>query len=579
MEFAPNDPIWDELHETALMAAKDPTIWLNMSGIYGDVGKDPVFVDAFCRALRSIIEDGVETSMLKYINKKRPGSIAEEEKIQTLSADMLQGIRDNLTLRTPAYHREQLTAGIVHMGVGNFHRAHQAAYIDELIGLADSYSNEWAIIGAGVMEFDAKKREALAKQDWVTTLVERQADYVSARLIGSMIDFVPVDPPFHGPLKSALLAPNIKIVSMTFTEGGYFLNSATGLFDPKHPAIIEEAANPDQPKTAFGLIVQALKKRREAGINPFTVMSCDNIPHNGSVVKGVVVGLTKLFDEELAQWISQNVGFPNSMVDRITPMTGEKERKFIKDELGYEDAWPVFCEPFKQWILEDDFPSGRPALERVGVQFVEDVRPYELMKIRILNGAHAALCYAAALLELEHVHDAMEHPTISAFLDTVQRTEVIPSVPPVPDTDLIDYWHLIQTRFGNPMILDTIDRICFDGASRQPKFIIPPAADNLRDGRPVEGLALVSAMWCRYCQGKAESGKEFAPNDPIWDQLHDTAIKAAEDPSIWLGMTNIYGDVGLHPTFVDVFANSLRTISNDGVETAMKAYIEKNAGN
>jgi mannitol 2-dehydrogenase len=576
MQFEPNDPIWDDLHETALKAAEKPTVWLNMTGIYGSVGQNPKFVKSFSQALRTIMEDGVELAMLQYVNKRRPGSIAEEPEVEPLSADLLQGIQDNLTLRTPAYDRKQLTAGIIHLGVGNFHRSHQAAYIDELMGLADAYSNEWAIIGAGVMPFDIKKREALEKQDWVTTLVERQSDYVSARLLGSMIDFIPVEPPNHEPLKKALMELKIKIVSMTLTEGGYFLNLATGTFDPKHPQIVEDAAHPDAPKTAFGVIVQALKKRRDQGMEPFTVMSCDNIPHNGDTARGVVVGLAKLIDEDLAQWINEHVGFPNSMVDRITPMTGDAERKFIKDELGYEDAWPVFCEPFKQWILEDDFPSGRPALERVGVQFVPDVGPYELMKIRILNGAHAALCYAAALLELKHVHDAMEHPVISAFLDCMQRKEVIPSVPPVPETDLFDYWELIRARFGNPMILDTIDRICFDGASRQPKFIIPPAADNLRDGRPIDGLALVSAMWCRYCQGKAESGRQFEPNDPIWDQLHPTALKAAEDPSVWLGMTGIYGDVGKNPRFAEAFSSSLRVISNDGVEKAMNAYIEKN---
>ena len=546
-----------------------------MSGIYGDVGQNPKFVESFSSALRSIMEDGVELAMLNYINRKRPGSISEEPAEPMMSENMFTAIQDKLTLKTPAYDRKELTAGIIHVGVGNFHRAHQAAYIDELIGLADVYGNEWAILGAGVMPFDAKKREALEGQDWLTTLVERQADFVNARLIGSMIGFIPVEPPNHDPLKAALMDPKIKIVSLTLTEGGYFLNPATGTFDPKNEKILEDAANPDAPKTIFGLMVQALKKRRDLGVDPFTVMSCDNIPHNGGVAKGVVVGLAKLMDEELASWISENVGFPNSMVDRITPMTGPEERKFIKDKLGYDDAWPVFCEPFKQWILEDDFRSGRPALERVGVQFVPDVKPYELMKIRILNGSHASLCYAAALLELKHVHDAMGHPVISAFLDCMQRKEVIPSVPPVPDTDLEDYWELIQARFANPMILDTIDRICFDGANRQPKFIIPPAADNLRDGRPIDGLALVSAMWCRYCQGKAESGRRFEPNDPIWDQLHDTALKAAEDPSVWLGMSAIYGDVGTNPRFAEAFSSSLRAISEIGVEKTMQEYIKK----
>ena len=434
---------------------------------------------------------------------------------RSLSINVLEEQQKRITVDAPSYDRQQLTAGIIHIGVGNFHRAHQASYLDDLIGLADSYSNEWAILGAGVMPFDAAKREILEKQDWLTTLVERQADFVTARLVGSMIGFIPVEPPNHEPLKRAMLEPAIKIVSMTLTEGGYYLDPSTGMLDPKNPQIMEDAANPDSPTTVFGLIVQALKKRREDGHDPFTVMSCDNIPHNGDVAKSVVVGLAKLMDEDLASWIVAHVGFPNSMVDRITPVTGDTERQFVKDELGYEDAAPVFCEPFKQWVIEDDFPSGRPALERVGVQFVPDVAPYELMKIRILNGAHAALCYAAALLELSHVHDAMSHPIISAFLDCLQRKEVIPSVPPVPEVDLFDYWELIQARFANPMILDTIDRICFDGSNRQPKFIIPPAADNLREGRQIDGLALVSAMWCRYCQGTVRTvvGQTFVHAD------------------------------------------------------------------
>lgn len=528
-------------------------------------------------------------AMLNYINRKRPGSV-HEDRIESVSTHLFEEIQDRLTLNTPAYDRKTLEAGIIHststflscflyshsdlVGVGNFHRAHEAAYLDDLIGLADSYSTEWAILGAGIMPFDAEKREALQKQDFLTTLVERQSDYVSARLVGSMIGFVPVEPPFHKPLQEALLNPAIKIVSLTVTEGGYFINSATGSFDINNAQIKEDAASPDTPKTVFGLIIKALKKRREAGVNPFTIMSCDNIPHNGKIAKEAVVGLASLSDEDLARWISEKVGFPNSMVDRITPVTGEVERNFIRENLGYEDAWPVFCEPYKQWILEDDFPHGRPALEMVGVQFVPDVSPYELMKIRILNGAHAALCYPAALLELKYVHDAMGHQTIAAFLDCLQRNEVIPSVPPVPDTDLIDYWELIQGRFGNPMVLDTVERVCYDGTNRQPKFIVPPVQDNLQEARPVEGLALVSALWCRYCQGKTARGNKINRNDPIWDRLQETARKAKEDPVVWLRMEDIYGEVGKHPKFIEAFSSALHSIAKIGVEKTMLQYVE-----
>ena len=242
-----------------------------------------------------------------------------------------------------------------------------------------------------------------------------------------------------------------------------------------------------------------------------------------------------------------------------------KGRTLLKDGLEVEAGECDNCIYFADDVIFDD-----------NVKFVDDVTPYEFMKIRILNGGHASLCYPSALLGLKYVHDAMEHPTIAAFLNTLQRKEVIPSVPPVPDTDLGDYWELIQARFANPVILDTIDRICFDGANRQPKFIIPPVSDNLRDGRSVEGLALVSAMWCRYCQGKAESGKEFAPNDPIWDQLHETALQAAEDPTIWLNMKSIYGAAGEDPRFVESFTQALRSITENGVEQTMKNYVANN---
>jgi mannitol 2-dehydrogenase len=262
------------------------------------------------------------------------------------------------------------------------------------------------------------------------------------------------------------------------------------------------------------------------------------------------------------------------MVDRITPATSERERAHVRDTYGHECASPVFCEPYRQWVLEDNFPQGRPALERVGVQFVPDVAPYEKMKIRILNGGHASLCYPAALLGVKYVHEAMEHPVIASFLNALERTEIIPTVPSVPETSLTEYWKLIAKRFSNPTINDTILRICFDGSSRQPKFIIPVAADGLKEGRNVDGLALVSAMWCRYCQGKTEAGEIIEPNDPEWNRLHETALKAVEDPSYWLDMTDIYGELGQNPKFLESFSTALHTISREGVEAAMQKYIK-----
>ena len=269
----------------------------------------------------------------------------------------------------------------------------------------------------------------------------------------------------------------------------------------------------------FGIILAGLMRRRDDGIVPFTVMSCDNIPHNGRVTSDGVVGLARLVDEDLADWVSEHVSFPNGMVDRITPATTDRERDLLKAEFGVDDNWPVFCEPFRQWVLEDKFTAGRPALEKVGVQFVKDVSPFELMKIRILNGGHATIAYPAGLMDIHFVHEAMQEPLVKNFLAKLERDEIMPTVPPVPGVVLEDYYQLIEKRFSNPKIGDTVRRLCLDGSNRQPKFIIPTIADRLAAGQGISGLALESALWCRYCYGETDSGAVIEPNDPNWDRL------------------------------------------------------------
>ena len=427
----------------------------------------------------------------------------------------------------PKYRRSDLSAGIVHIGVGNFHRAHQAVYLDDLFNAGRDH--DWAIIGSGVRDADVTIREKLKEQDWLTTVVEQEAETTHIRVTGPMIDFIrPYD---IAALLDALSEPRTRIVSLTVTEGGYYISPATQHFDPAHPDIVYDAQHADAPKTAFGLIAAALKRRRAAGIAPFTVMSCDNIPGNGHVAENAVAGLAELADPELARWIRANVAFPNSMVDRITPATTDRERAFLRDKCGLEDNWPVFCEEFRQWVVEDRFPAGRPALETVGVTFTSDVAPYELMKIRILNGGHAAIAYPAGLLDIHFVHEAMADEQIRAFLETLTKREIQPVVPPPPNTSLDDYRELVARRFANPKIGDTIQRLCFDGSNRQPKFILPSAADRLKSGAPIKGLALVSALWCRYCYGETESGKPIAANDPSWERIQTAAKRARERPA------------------------------------------------
>ncbi|MGO6901956.1 mannitol dehydrogenase family protein, partial [Rhizobium ruizarguesonis] len=370
-----------------------------------------------------------------------------------------------------------------------------------------------------------------------------------------------------------LADPEIRIVSMTITEGGYFID-ASGTFNPTHPAIAADGQNPNAPKTVFGLIVAGLKARKDKGIGPFTVMSCDNIPHNGVVTANAVVGTAALSDPAFADWIRANVAFPNGMVDRITPATSQREVDFLRDNFQIEDSWPVYCEEFKQWVLEDKFTAGRPALEKVGVTFVPDVTPYEHMKIRILNGGHAAIAYPAALMDIHFVHDSMEDPLIRAFLAKLEKDEIIPIVPPVPNTSLADYFALIEHRLLNPKIADTIPRLAQDGSNRQPKFILPSTLDNLRQGRDVVGLALVSALWCRYFAGKTDSGKDIVFNDASAERLHAAALKAKDDPSAFLVFDDIFGEVAKSELFRKRFAHALKTLWEKGTRETLQLYLD-----
>jgi len=469
----------------------------------------------------------------------------------------------------PAYRRSDLKAGILHFGVGNFHRAHQAVYLDELFNAGKAH--DWAIVGTGVLDAERKARAVLAAQDWLTTVVEQDAGHRTARVTGAMTDFV--TPGDTASILARLADPAIRIVSMTVTEGGYFIDPASGRFSPDDPAIRADAAAPRAPRTVFGLILEGLRKRKAAGIAPFTVMSCDNLPGNGHVTEDAVAGLAALVDHDLSDWVRSEVAFPNGMVDRITPATGDRERGLVRDGFGVEDGWPVFCEPFRQWVLEDRFPAGRPALEEAGVTFVTDVAPWELMKIRILNGGHAAIAYPAALMDIHFVHEAMEEPLVRGFLEKLEREEILPIVPPVPGTNLAAYLDLIVRRFSNPTIGDTIPRLCQDGSNRQPKFILPSAADRMKAGESVTGLSLVSALWCRYCTGVSDSGRAIPPNDAGAARLKEAALRAQDDPAAFLALGDIFGETGASPVFAAAFGRNLAALRDGGTRQTLTDYL------
>ena len=469
----------------------------------------------------------------------------------------------------PTYDRGSLTPGIVHIGLGNFHRGHQAWYLHRL--MQQGLAQDWAIIGAGVRAYDAAMRDKLLTQDCLTTLVELDPNATSVEVVGSMIDFLPIEEG-NAALINCMAQPDIRIVALTVTEGGYFIDPATKGFDAKHPDIVHDAQNPATPKTAFGAIVEALRLRRERGVGPFTGQCCDNLQGNGDILRQTVVSLARLSDPELADWIDSNCTFPNSMVDCIVPATGPKELELVKS-LGIDDQAPVSHENFRQWVIEDKFCAGRPAWEDVGAQITDDVHDFEMMKIRILNGGHQVISVPAEVLGVETIAGCMEHELIGAFFSKVARTEIVPHVKAVPGMMPEDYVDLIHSRFSNSKIVDTTRRVAFDGSSRHPGFVVPSIREGIAKGTPIDGLALVEAAWARMCYGMREDGSQIEPNDPFWVDLTAKAKMAKENPSVWLGMRHIYGELADNAEFSDIFAHWLAMIWEDGLEAALKVYL------
>ena len=473
-------------------------------------------------------------------------------------------------LLRPQYDRSRLTPGIVHIGLGNFHRAHQAWYLHRLMQMGDAH--DWAILGAGVRAYDAAMRERLLAQDCLTTLLELDPRGTSAEVTGAMIDYLPIEEGNTALIK-AMSDPAIRIVSLTVTEGGYYLDPDTGKFDHEHADIRFDASHLDRPRTAFGAMVAALKHRKAAALAPFTALSCDNLQGNGAILRQCVVGLAGLADPDLAAWIDREATFPNSMVDCIVPATGPDVLAQIR-AMGIDDTAPVSHENFRQWVIEDDFVSGRPAWERVGATMSDSVHAYEAMKLRMLNAGHQLLANAGELLAVSTIADCMADPDISGFFRKVEKTEIAPFVKTVPDMTPEEYLDLIDVRFSNPRIRDGTRRVAFDGSSRHPGFLLPSLRDGLAAGRSVQGLALAEALWARMCAGEREDGSEIEANDPHWDELQATAMVARDEPSLWIRQS-LYGSLGAEPAFADSFSDWLNSLWRDGCRETLKRFLAR----
>ena len=494
---------------------------------------------------------------------------ALQVKPQPLNARTLKYWRDRLAL--PAYDRNLVTPGVVHFGVGGFHRSHQAMYHDRLMN--EGTALDWGICGVGVMAADQLMKQVLDAQDGLYTLVLKHSDGTyEPRVIGSIVEylFAPADPEA---VIEKMAAESTRIVSLTITEGGYNISDVTGEFDATNPDVIHDLEPDAVPRTTFGLITEALRRRRERGLAPFTVMSCDNLQGNGDLTKRVFTAFARLRDPELGDWVEREVRFPSSMVDRITPVTTDADRAEVRERFGIEDRWPVVCEPYTQWVLEDAFKAGRPPYEQVGVQVVDQVEPYELMKLRLLNGSHQAMCYFAYLSGYRLVHQAAQDPLFQAFLLGYMNDEATPTLAPVPGVDLDEYKHTLIERFSNPQVRDTIARLCAESSDRIPKWLLPVVRQQLATGGEIRRSAGVVASWARYAEGVDEAGQPIEVVDRLRDSLEQLARRQRDDPDAFIANRDVFGDLANDNRFVTAYRSALSSLHQRGARATLESLI------
>jgi mannitol 2-dehydrogenase len=486
-----------------------------------------------------------------------------------LSAATLDSLPPDVAV--PSYDRSRVTVGVVHLGVGGFHRAHQALFHDRLLG--DEDGREWGICGVGVLPSDARMQEVLNAQDGLYTLVVRHpSGELEAQVVGSLVErmFAPEDPEA---VVERMADPATRIVSLTITEGGYGIDPVTGTFDGTHAGYVADSQPGAIPETAFGLIVEALRRRRERGITPFTVMSCDNIPGNGDVSRYAVAEFARMRERAFGDWIEAEVAFPNSMVDRITPQTTDEERQMVLERFGVQDGWPVVCEPFAQWVLEDRFSAGRPPYERAEVQLVDDVEPYELLKLRLLNGGHQALCYFAYLVGHRLVHEAAQDPLLRRFIRGYMDEEAAPTLPPVPGVDVGEYAETLVERFSNPEVRDQVARLCAAASDRIPKWLVPVIRTQLAQGGEVRRSAAVVAAWARYAEGTDEQGEPIEIVDRLDDVLGPLARRQREEPLAFVAHRPLFGDLVDDERFVAAYTDALTSLHERGARATLEALV------
>lgn len=483
-----------------------------------------------------------------------------------LHPDMLA--RLPASVRRFGYRREQHGVGIVHLGIGNFHRAHQAVYVDEAIERA---GGDWRIVGVSCRA--ATVRAQLEPQDGLYSLLEADGHRAYRRIIGS-IERVLVAPQDPAAVIAAIAAARTRLVTLTITEKGY-CRDAGGRLDCAHPDIVHDLAHPDTPRSAPGLLLAGLRQRRANGAGALSVLSCDNLAHNGAVTAAVLDALARQQDEGLADWIAKTVTFPSSMVDRIVPATTAADLDLSEQVLGLRDEGFVRTEPFTQWVIEERFAAGRPALEHAGATLVDDVRPWELAKLRLLNGSHSTLAYLGTLAGYAFVHEAIADPDLRALVVSLMRDELQPTLPPIPGFDHAAYCSAMLERFANSTLQHRLLQIAMDGSQKLPQRLLPAAEQRLARGEGIEAIALAVAAWMQFVDAARSS--PGALDDPLVARL-DTALAGAGEATAivdaLLSLSEIFGDeLPRHSAFRAMLVGHLDVLRRQGVGTAVRRLL------
>jgi mannitol 2-dehydrogenase len=504
-----------------------------------------------------------------------PHNTQQRLKLNTANLAAIASQQGEQKIKVPAYARNDVKTGIVHVGVGGFHRAHLAVYVDQL--MQQHGQRDWAICGVGLRPNDAAMRDVLAAQDHLYTVIERSAKGSFANVVGSIADFL-YAPDDREAVIARMAHEDTHIVSLTITESGYYYNENTHELHADHPDIQHDLAHGDAPVSTFGFLYAALERRHARGLKPFTVLSCDNMQKNGSITRHMLESFARLRNPELARWIAEQGAFPNAMVDRITPSTGPADIASLADDFGIDDAWPVVTEPFMQWVVEDKFSDGRPPFEKVGVQVVEgvhEVEQFEKHKLRLLNASHSAMAYPGQLAGFKYVHEVMEHPVYRKFIWQMMQVEVKPLLPDIPGVDIDRYCETLMERFSNPTIMDQIPRLALNASGKIPQFIMPSIAEQIWVRGPFRRLCFVAGAWFHYINGVDDAGNKFDVDDPMRDELQARARTGGSDPRELLALKMLFGDdLRGDQRFVDEISAAMAAIAKDGVMANIAKYVD-----